>query len=145
MSVIKNWNCICFMILAATAVGVHPRKGIKLCKHPTPVFSTEELRYSVSMLWVQKKWVLLPHAVGWVWVSGPCLPSLKAVMRADWCQNGVFLINTPSELCTLVSWTGILWCEHEQGLKFFPQSGALMSITPVQNVLIVHRHRWCHH
>lgn len=36
---------------------------------------------------------------------------LKVVMRAYWCQNGVFLINRPSELCALVfmNWNSSVW------------------------------------
>lgn len=95
----REYNCAYFQLLS------FPKRScdtVYLCCGSN---KTKQSEYYSHMLWAY--FLVRVSRLKCTW------PFLKAVMRANWCQNGVFLINRPGELCPLVSWTGILWCEHE--------------------------------
>lgn len=89
-----EYNCAFFQVLTVPKRNciyvVGPKKQSEYCSHMLQVYEFLSVLWDVSSV---------SYVHGWFW-------------ELSWRRNGVFLINRPGELCPLVSWTGILWCEH---------------------------------
>lgn len=89
-----EYNCAFFQVLTVPKRNciyvVGPKKRSEYCSHMLQVYKFLIVLWYVSSV---------SYVHGWF-------------CELSWRRNGVFLINRPGELFPLVSWTGILWCEH---------------------------------